>query len=156
MIGTMSPPDPVLSAEQRPFLAAARRAVLVTIAADGRPRPVPICFVLDSDLPILWTPIDDKPKRSDDPSALARVRDIAADPRVTILVDRWDDDWTRLAWLRCEGRAVLVGPEAADHAGVVAGLRARYPQYRDHGLETRPLIRVDIERVTDWGPLGPA
>ena len=53
--------------------------------------------------PVLYTPIDDKPKRSDDPMALARVRDILADPRVTVLVDRWDEDWTRLAWLRCDG-----------------------------------------------------
>ena len=54
--------------------------------------------------PILYTPLDDKPKRTDDPLTLARVRDIAADPRVSILADRWDEDWTRLAWLRAEGR----------------------------------------------------
>ena len=62
--------------------------------------------------------------------ALARVRDIAADPRVTILVDRWDEDWTRLAWLRAEGRATLLDPGAdTEHAAVVAALRAKYPQY---------------------------
>ena len=97
------PSEPLLSAAQRAFLASARRAVLATIAPDGRPRLVPICFVVDGEPPTLYTPIDDKPKRSDDPLALARVRDIAADPRVTILVDRWDEDWTRLAWLRVEG-----------------------------------------------------
>jgi PPOX class probable F420-dependent enzyme len=102
---------------------------------------------------VLWTPIDDKSKRTDDPAALARVRDIAADARVTILVDRWDEDWTRLAWLRCEGRAAAVEASSPDHERVVADLRARYPQYVTHRLETRPLIRVDIDRVTDWGEL---
>jgi PPOX class probable F420-dependent enzyme len=123
----------------------------VTIALDGRPQPVPICFVVDPERPIVWTPIDEKPKRVDDPLALARVRDIAADPRVSLLVDRWDEDWTRLAWLRCEGRATLVQPDDADHPRVVADLRAKYPQYHEHRLETRPLIRIDLERSTSWG-----
>ena len=106
------PSEPLLSADQRAFLESARRAVLATIAPDGQPRLVPICFVVDDAEPTLYTPIDDKPKRDDDPLALARVRDIAADPRVTILVDRWDEDWTRLAWLRAEGRATLLEPDA--------------------------------------------
>jgi PPOX class probable F420-dependent enzyme len=146
------PVDPLLSASQRAFLEASRRAVLATIAADGRPRLVPICFVVDGEPPILYTPIDDKPKQSDDPLALARIRDIQADPRVTVLVDRWDEDWTRLAWLRVEGRAQLfdAAPES-DHANAVAALRAKYPQYETHRLEHRPLIRVTFERVTDWG-----
>ena len=89
---------------ERRFLESQRRAVLVTVAHDGRPRPVPICFVLSGDAGVLYTPLDDKPKATDDPLTLARVRDIAADPRVTILADRSDEDWTRLAWLRAEGR----------------------------------------------------
>src|SRR6187401_111726 len=105
------PSEPLLSTDQRAFLASARRAVLATIAPDGQPRLVPICFVMDDTEPTLYTPIDDKPKRDDDPLALARVRDIEADPRVTILVDHWDEDWTRLAWLRATGLAALLQPE---------------------------------------------
>ena len=146
------PSEPLLSAAQRTFLASARRAVLATIAPDGRPRLVPICFVVAGEPPILYTPIDDKPKRTDDPLELARVRDIEADPRVTILVDRWDEDWTRLAWLRAEGRATLLDPAiAAERAVAVATLRAKYPQYATHRLEKRPLIRVTLERVIGWG-----
>ena len=144
--------DPLLSAGQRTFLEAARRAVLATIAPDGHARLVPICFVVIGDQPILYTPIDDKPKRNTDARALARVRDIAADPRVTVLIDRWDEDWTRLAWLRIEGRATLFSPDAG-HAAVVAALRAKYSQYEEHRLEERPLIRITLERVTDWGDL---
>lgn len=147
--------DPLLSASQRAFLEASRRAVLATIAPDGRPRLVPICFVVVGEPPILYTPIDDKPKRSDDPFAVARVRDIAADPRVTLLVDRWDEDWTRLAWLRAEGSASLVDPGlASEQTAVLAGLGVKYPQYAIHRLEERPLIRIALERVLVWDPPG--
>jgi PPOX class probable F420-dependent enzyme len=146
---------PVLTDAQRGFLETARRAVLATISPDGRPRLVPICFSVDPAGPILYTPLDEKPKRSGDPLALARVRDIEADPAVTVLVDRWDEDWSRLAWLRMDGRANLLAPSAdrQEHAAAIAALRARYPQYASHRLETRPLIRIAIERVVGWGPL---
>jgi PPOX class probable F420-dependent enzyme len=152
------PSDPALSALQRTFLASARRAVLATISPDGRARLVPICFSLDAERPILYTPIDDKPKRADDPLALARVRDILADPRVTVLVDRWDEDWDRLGWLRAEGRAVVLQPAAdpAEHGAAVMTLRAKYRRYETHRLETRPLIRIRLERVTSWGRLDEA
>jgi PPOX class probable F420-dependent enzyme len=150
------PSEPLLSADQRAFLGSARRAVLATIALDGRPRTVPICFALDAAQPVVYTPIDDKPKSTDDPLALARVRDIAADPRVTLLIDRWDEDWTRLAWLRCQGVAAVLVPatDPGEHGLAVTALRAKYAQYATHRLETRPLIRITVERVTAWGPLG--
>ena len=146
------PSDP-LTTDQRTFLGSARRAVLATIAPDGHPRLVPICFVVIGEPSILYTPIDDKPKRTEDPLTLARVRDIAADPRIVILVDRWDEDWTRLSWLRVEGRGTLLQPSAtpAEHAAAVTALRAKYRQYETHRLELRPLIRVTLDRVTDWG-----
>lgn len=151
------PSELLLSASQRAFLESARRAVLATIAPDGHPRLVPICFVVAGAQPVIYTPIDDKPKRTEDPLALARARDIGADPRVTVLVDHWDEDWTRLAWLRGEGRATLLDPGAAptEHAPAVAALRAKYPQYANHRLEERPLIRITFERVVDWGPAEP-
>ncbi len=152
------PSEPVLSAVQRAFIESARRAVLATVAPDGRPRLVPICFSLDPERAVLHTPLDDKPKRGDDPLALARVRDIRADPRVTVLVDRWDEDWAQLAWLRVQGSAGILEPATAgtDHAAAVEALRIRYPRYARHRLEGRPIIRVTIERVTDWGRLEPS
>jgi len=130
------------------LLDDARRAVLSTIAQDGRPRSVPICFVAMDD--VIWTPIDEKPKSAADPRSLARVRDIVRDPRVTVLVDRWDEDWSRLAWLRVEGTAALVEPGAAGHAQAVEALRSRYSQYETQALEDRPLIRIGIERKVGW------
>ena len=149
------PSEPLLSAAQRAFLASARRAVLATIAPDGRPRLVPICFVVDGDPPMLYTPIDDKPKRTDDPLALARVRDIAADPRVTVLVDRWDEDWTRLAWLRAEGRATLLEPGAGTGEHAIGGgraSRANIPSTRPTDSTSARSSAIAPERAIGWGP----
>jgi PPOX class probable F420-dependent enzyme len=147
--------DPVLSPTERAYVAPARRAVLATIAPDGRPRPVPICFVLDPRRPVLYTPLDEKPKTVDDPTQLARVTDVLVDSRVSVLVDRWDEDWNQLAWLRMHGRATLVRPDGdpAEHGVAVETLRAKYPQYATHDLETRPIIRIAIERTVSWGAI---
>jgi PPOX class probable F420-dependent enzyme len=145
--------DPVLLPSQRDTLTRARRGVLATIAPDGRPRLVPICFVLDPDGPVLRSPLDEKPKEVADVRDLARVRDVLRDPRVTVLVDTWDEDWSRLGWLRCAGRATLLepdGPDAAEHRAAVVALRARYPQYATHDLAGRPMIRIELERATAW------
>lgn len=108
---------PILDARQRAFLEEARRLVLVTIAPTGLPRPVPVCFALaPAPLDVLYTPLDAKPKRAADPRDLARVRDVLARPRVALLADRWDEDWSRLAWLRLEADARLLEPGGADAA----------------------------------------
>jgi PPOX class probable F420-dependent enzyme len=134
------------------FLADARRAVLVTVDPAGLPRPVPVCHVvLDG---AVFTPLDEKPKASADPLALARVRDIEARPDVVLLVDRWSEDWSALAWLRVYGRASIVPPVSAGHAAAVAALREKYPQYVGHRLEDRPVIRIAPLRSRSWGALG--
>lgn len=156
-----TPPEAAaqLDARQLAFLVAARRAILATIDPDGRPRPVPICFIVDAADPDparvrLLTPLDDKPKAVDDKRALARVRDIRARPDVSVLVERWDEDWSRLGWLRVNGRATLVEP-ADVSPDAVERLRAKYPQYATHALGSSPMIAIDIERATSWGALDP-
>jgi PPOX class probable F420-dependent enzyme len=137
--------------------------VLCTIGPDGSARPVPVCFALGESAAAtcLYTPLDDKPKRVADPRRLARVRDIEARAEVTLLVDRWDEDWSRLAWLRLDGIASLLEPgessesaehatPAAEHAAAAAALRARYPQYDGHDLAHRPLIRVVLTGSVYW------
>jgi PPOX class probable F420-dependent enzyme len=145
-----------LSDEYRALLITERRATLATVAPDGRPRLVPCCFAMgvEDGTVIIDTPIDAKPKASTDPMRLARVRDIRRDERVTLLVDRWDEDWARLAWLRVDGTARLLLPwaprDAAAHLSAVTALRARYPQYREQRLEGLPVIRVTPTRVSGW------
>ena len=148
-------PTAKLGPAERTFLALARRGVLATIDPARRPRLVPICFVLDPREALLITPLDDKPKAGDDPLDLARVRDIRARPDVAVLVDRWNEDWTRLAWLRLAGTARIVDPGGAPD-GAIEALRAKYPQYATHRLEARPLIAISITRATSWGALDDA
>lgn len=143
----------------RAFIERRRTAVLVTLTADGRPRPVPICFVLDDvdgQGAMLFTPLDEKPKRDPDVSRMARVRDIAAHPGVTLLFEHWDEDWTQLAWLRARGDAFLddAATDPERHRRVVTSLRRKYPQYRSHALEQRPLIRVDLRDISAWSADG--
>jgi PPOX class probable F420-dependent enzyme len=146
-----------LSPVERSFLAACRTAVLATQPRGAAPRLVPICFVLfDGDPPTIYTPLDEKPKRVADPHDLERVRDIVANPEVTLLVDRWSEDWSRLGWLRLEGSASLVEPGTDDvHHTAVEALRAKYPQYATHRLEDRPIIRIVAEGHRSWGHLAP-
>ena len=129
----------LLTEADRQTVTTARRATLATIAADGRPRLVPICFVLLDD--VVWSPLDEKPKSVDDVRSLARVRDILERQTVTLLVDDWSEDWSQLGWVRIDGRAAVGESEPM----AVAALRAKYPQYADHDLESRPMIRIEIE-----------
>lgn len=155
--------ETILTGLEHAFVAEARRAVLATIRPDGEPRLVPICFVLvdepdDLGRPIIYSPIDEKPKVSSDPRRLGRVQDLLILPAVTLLVDRWLEDWARLAWMRLSGRGQLLEPEPrelAEHAAAVAALRAKYAQYDDHALEGRPIIRISIDRVQRWGDVAP-
>lgn len=118
--------------------------VLGTIGASGRPHLVPVCYAFAGTDVVI--PHDEKPKR---PGPLARSRNIERDPRATLLVQRYSDDWSQLAWVRVEGAAVVV-PRGDERPGALAILRKRYPQYRDMALEARPLLVLTPERVRSW------
>jgi PPOX class probable F420-dependent enzyme len=141
------------------FIDSCRRAVLATIAPDGRPRLVPICFALDGGAapgrpPLIYSPLDEKPKRSGDVRRLARVRDITERPAVTLLFDRWSEDWSELAWVRIDGEATVLEPAgdaAGEHRAAVILLRARYPQYEQQRIDRLPLIRIVPRDHRRWG-----
>ncbi|MFN2521018.1 MAG: TIGR03668 family PPOX class F420-dependent oxidoreductase [Candidatus Limnocylindria bacterium] len=129
------------------LLATARVAHLATSDQYARPHVVPIVFVYLE--PYLFTPIDRKPKREDDWRALRRVRNIETNGRASVVVDAWDEDWSRLRYTLLDGTAEIVesGPER-DRAA--AALESKYPQYRDLALDGRPVIRVTVEHRSDW------
>ncbi len=148
--------DVALTPPQRRFAERGRRATLATIEPAGAPRPVPICFALGTEPTTrLYTPLDEKPKRVADPHRLARVRDLERDPRASVLIEHWSEDWAELGWLRLTGRVDIVepdaGPYAAERGSAIAALRDRYPQYATQRLEDAPLLRFTIERIVDWG-----
>jgi PPOX class probable F420-dependent enzyme len=142
-----------LDPASRALLQSARVAHLATADQYARPHAVPIVFVLRGDR--LYFPLDRKPKREDDWHMLRRVRNIETNGRVAIVVDRYDEDWTTLAWVLLEGVATIV--EGGDERDAVAAqLAEKYPQYRATApsgtapLTGRPVVRVEIERTVRW------
>lgn len=138
---------PSLSAAARELLTTARTAHLATSDQYARPHVVPIVFVWRE--PVLYTALDRKPKRDDDWHALRRVRNIETNGRVAIVVDRYDEDWSRLAYVLLEGVATIL--ESGDERDEAAALlREKYAQYEKLPLEGRPVVRVAVERGVEW------
>jgi len=122
---------------------AARVARLATAGADGRPHIVPICYALDGDT--LYLAVDAKPKRT---TNLKRLRNIGANPAVSILVDHYEDDWARLWWIRLDGRARIVTDDA-ERERALDLLAQRYPQYRT-AKPGGPVVAVAIDGMNGW------
>jgi PPOX class probable F420-dependent enzyme len=138
----------MLSDRERRFLARRMVGHLATADRRAAPHVVPVCFALAD--AALYITIDEKPKRTGAP--LKRLRNIAENPAVAVVVDRYDDDWARLGWVMLRGAAeILTG--GSEHARAQALLRARYPQLRAMDIASLPVIAVRLERVTSWGNL---
>ena len=140
----------MLTGAQRRFMELARVARLATADRLGAPHVVPVCFCLDG--LSLYISVDEKPKRTDIP--LRRLRNIGENPAVAVTADRWDEDWTRLAWVMLCGSAEILSG-GAEHDQAQAALRRRYEQYRTMDLAPLPVIAVRIRRVLSWGALDP-
>ena len=138
----------MLSDRERRFLNRRKVAHLATADRRGAPHVVPVCFAIEGGA--LYITIDEKPKRPDVP--LKRLRNIAENPAVAVVVDRYDDDWTRLGWVMLRGRADIL-TDGAEHARAQDLLRGRYPQLNDMRIASLPVIAVRLERVTSWGNL---
>jgi PPOX class probable F420-dependent enzyme len=128
----------------RRLFAAARVARLATADAAGRPHVVPIVFALEGD--DVFSAVDAKPKRTTD---LRRLRNVAENPRVALLADHFDDDWSELWWVRAEGTArVLAAAEPEGNRGI-ALLCERYAQYRAQP-PAGPVLAVAVTRWSGW------
>ena len=131
------------------FLNSMPVAHLATADASGQAHVIPIVFAFDGQL--LYTPIDEKPK-SVDPERLKRVRNLLENDQLAIVVDRYDADWTQLAWVLVKGTGEFVKEGEQRRTGIKL-LKEKYPQYEDMPLEGRPLIVVTPHEVTSWGAL---
>jgi PPOX class probable F420-dependent enzyme len=144
---------PDWSPEVRAFLEGHRLGHLATAGADGAPHVVPVCYALDA--AALYFVADEKPKRGP-ARRLQRLVNLRENPRAAVVVDDWDEDWTRLAWVLVRGPARVVRTPAV-HARALSLLRTRYPQYVDMALddpERNPIVRIEPERVTMWRAAG--
>jgi PPOX class probable F420-dependent enzyme len=129
----------------RERLAEARVARLATVRPDGAPHLVPIVFALEDER--MYTAVDDKPKRTRD---LQRLANIAADPRVSVLVDSYDEDWSRLWWVRVDGRAGILDEGAEkERERALDLLAAKYETYRGR-RPSGAVVGITIARWTAW------
>jgi PPOX class probable F420-dependent enzyme len=132
----------------RERVTGSRVARLATVDPDGRPHLVPIVFVLAGDT--LYTAVDAKPKRS---RTLRRIENARERAQVTVLVDYYDDDWSRLWWVRLRGRArVLDAGEEAERA--LALLAEKYEQHRAEPPFV-PVLAIDVDEWRGWAAATP-
>lgn len=126
-------------------VASAPVGRLATTGEDGRPRLVPFCFALEGD--VLYSAVDHKPKST---TELRRLDDVRARPQVAVLVDHYEDDWSRLWWVRLRGRARVVDDDAeAERARRL--LAEKYEQYRSRPPEG-PVLAVAVDEWRAWSP----
>jgi PPOX class probable F420-dependent enzyme len=132
-------------ADARARFAAQPVARLATVDASGRPHLVPIVFALDGDT--VYSAVDDvKPKAT---TRLKRLRNIAANPAVALLADRYEDDWSALWWVRADGTAQVLDAGAPEAARARELLAARYPAYRA-APPPGAVIAIAVERWSGW------
>lgn len=128
----------------RERFAAARVARLATADAAGVPHLVPIAFAVAGD--VVYTAVDAKPKRT---TALRRLANIAANPRVALLVDHYDEDWAELWWARADGTARVLDAADPEARAALGRLAARSRPYRD-APPPGPVVAVDVARWSGW------
>ena len=139
----------VLSPEQTAFLVRQRVARLATADTTGVPQAVPVCFAYDS---LIYIALDEKPK--DVPvTRLKRVRNILENPNVTLVVDRYSEDWDLLAFVMVRGQAGLIRPGTGEHAAAIRLLRGKYHQYEKMRIEENPVISIRPKHAASWGAL---
>jgi PPOX class probable F420-dependent enzyme len=137
-----------LTSEVSEFITRARVGRLATADATGQPLVLPICYAFDGR--VLYSAVDAKPKRraADD---LARIRNIRENPKVSLVIDEYGEDWSRLRWVILQGLADVV-TTGGDFAAAADLLLSKYPQYRAMGLsrEGGTMIRITPQKVLRW------
>jgi PPOX class probable F420-dependent enzyme len=128
------------------MLRDARVARLGLLDDHDAPRVLPVTFVLHGEA--LFSAIDDKPKRSVEP---ARIRFLRRRPEAALTVDRYEDDWSMLAWVQVLGRVEILSVTA--EPGAVEALRSKYPQYRTRS-PSGPLLKLVPGRALCWSASG--
>lgn len=139
----------MLSDLARHFLANRRIAHLATADRCAIPHVVPVCFAVRGNT--LYMTIDEKPKGKPG-TIFKRLRNIAENPAVAVVVDRYDEDWSRLGWVMLHGRAEILS-QGREHDEAQVLLRSRYRRLEVMQIAGLPVIAVRIERATNWGNL---
>jgi PPOX class probable F420-dependent enzyme len=133
----------------REFIESTRIAHLATVSGAGEPHNIPLCYWFDGAR--FYFVIDEKPKRNSG-TAIKRMKNIAENPRVALVIDHYEEDWSRLAYVLIGGIARIVDDDD-EYARAIQHLRHKYAQYHAMLLtqEKNPAVRIDPERVHAWG-----
>ena len=137
---------PKLSPSQDRFLRSARAGHLATADANGQPHVIPVCYVFDGQT--IYSVLDAKPKTTS-LRQLRRVRNILANPHVSLVVDHYEEDWTRLQYVMVTGDAELL-ESGEEWTRAIAMLREKYPQYQSMDLGESPVIKITPARFVPW------
>ncbi len=137
---------PKLSPSQDRFLRSARAGHLATADANGQPHVIPVCYVFDGQT--IYSVLDAKPKTTS-LRQLRRVRNILANPHVSLVVDHYEEDWTRLQYVMVTGDAELL-ESGEEWNRAIAMLREKYPQYQSMDLGESPVIKITPARFVPW------
>ena len=129
------------------LIRSARLAHLATADQTAQPHVIPICFVFDGKY--FYSPIDEKPKRAA-PLKLKRLRNIKENPQVSLVIDHYDENWSKLGYLLVFGKARILS-SGKKHQDAIRLLRRKYWQYRRMALERRPMISITPTKIVVWG-----
>ena len=140
----------ILGVEETAFLVRRRVARLATADGSGSPYAVPVCYAYSSGS--IYIALDEKPKDVP-PTRLKRVRNILENPNVALIVDRYDEDWSLLAYVMVRGLAELLDPGTDEQTAAVRLLRGKYHQYEQMKIEENPVIAIRPGKVASWGNL---
>lgn len=139
------PPD--IDEQTRRFITERRVARLATADASGQPAVVPVCYAFDGER--IYSALDEKPKRAE-LRKLKRVQNIEANPKVSLVVDDYFEDWSELVFVVITGLASIIEPDCDEHSRAVTLLREKYPQYRSMHIERNPMIKIMPVGVKRW------
>jgi inorganic pyrophosphatase len=128
------------------FIANHRFAHLASVDSGERPHAIPIIYGFDGDK--IYTPTEDTFRKTG-PFQLARVRNILTNHRVFLVVDDYDDDWSKLAWVQVRGNAI-VKTNGQDYEKGIDLLTLKYPQYKNEHLNGKPLIIITPQKINGW------
>lgn len=134
---------------QKDIISSLRIGRLATVDEIGKPLVLPVCFALLGN--IIYTPIDKKPKRVA-PNNLRRLKNISVNPNVSIVFDKYYEDWTSLYYIIVEGHATVI-VEGEEYKHSLQSLVQKYDQYRKMGLLELglPIIKIKPKKIICWG-----
>lgn len=136
-----------LDPEVQVYIRRHRVGRLATADDEARPLVIPICYVFDGSH--FYSPLDAKPKTVS-LNQLRRVRNLTVNPRFSLVIDEYSEDWSELSYVLISGNAEVITPDDPLHAAAVAALREKYEQYRVMDIGARPMIRLSPDRIKQW------